>query len=159
MPFPWKFKIDRRTALMVLLPFAAGIAFVVAASVAMTATDSAGFCGGCHSMAEAALTHSRSVHAQFACNECHAPHNLIPKIPFKAKEGTRDVFKTVTKNVPDLIHPGEDTVTTVQNNCLRCHGSVIKGVNMLSKPRCTDCHRHVPHSPKIPVSKRSAADA
>ncbi len=159
MSFSWKFKIDRKTALLVLLPFAAGIAIVVAASGAMSVTDSAGFCGSCHSMAEAALTHSRSVHAKLACNECHAPHSLVPKIPFKAKEGTRDVFKTVTRNVPDLIHPGDDTMTAVQNNCLRCHGAVIQEVNMLSKSHCTDCHRHVPHSPKIPVSKRSAADA
>lgn len=159
MPFNWKFKVDRKTLTMVLLPFAVGVVFVLATSVAMTATDSAGFCGKCHSMSEVALTHSQSVHAKYACNECHAPHNLALKLPYKAKEGTRDIYKTVTKNVPELIHPGGDTKITVQNNCLRCHGSVIQGVNMLSKPFCTDCHRHVPHSPKIPVSKRSAADA
>ncbi|GAB6094883.1 NapC/NirT family cytochrome c [Desulfatiferula olefinivorans] len=158
MSFWWK-KPWRGRWTFVLIPFAAGIAVTLAASFAMHTTDSAAFCGSCHSMAEAALTHSTSVHAQFACNECHAPHNLIPKIPFKTKEGARDVYKTVTYNVPDLIHPNETTLTVIQNNCLRCHGSVIKEVNMLSKDRCTDCHRHVPHSPKTPVAKRSAADA
>lgn len=158
MPLSWK-KPGGVGWTFLLLPFIAGIVVVLATSVAMHATDTAGFCGSCHSMDEAALTHSTSVHAQFACNECHAPHNLILKIPFKTKEGARDVFQTVTKNVPDLIHPNEDTQTVIQNNCLRCHGSVISGVDMLSKDRCTDCHRHVPHSPKIPVAKRSAADA
>ena len=158
MSLSWKNSNDR-TWSFVLLPLVAGIVITVAAAFAMTTTDKASFCGSCHSMDEAARTHSTSVHAQFACNECHAPHNLITKIPFKTKEGARDVFKTVTSNVPDLIHPGDDTLNVVHNNCLRCHGSVIKEVNMLSKDRCTDCHRHVPHSPKIPVSKRSAADA
>ncbi len=158
MPLSWKFKGDGSWR-FVLLPVAAGVVITVAASFAMTVTDSARFCGSCHSMSEAALTHSRSVHASLACNECHAPHSLISKIPFKTQEGMRDIYKTATSNVPDLIHPGEDTLAAVQKNCLRCHGAVIKEVNMLSKPHCTDCHRHVPHSPKIPVSKRSAADA
>lgn len=158
MSLSWKFKSDKNWR-FILVPLVAGVVITVFASFAMTTTDSAGFCGSCHSMSEAALTHSRSVHAKQACNECHAPHNLIVKIPFKAKEGTRDVYQTVTNNVPDLIHPGGNTMEVVQKNCLRCHGAVIQGVNMLSKSHCTDCHRYVPHSPKIPVSKRSAADA
>jgi cytochrome c nitrite reductase small subunit len=67
-------------------------------------------------MSEAALTHKRSVHAELACNECHAPHNLIAKIPFKTKEGTRDILATVTKSIPDLIHPGEETKEVTQEN-------------------------------------------
>jgi hypothetical protein len=26
-------------------------------------------------------------HAKLSCNECHAPHNLLAKLPFKAQEG------------------------------------------------------------------------
>lgn len=110
-------------------------------------------------MAEAALTHKTSVHAELACNECHAPHNLAAKIPFKTKEGTRDVLATATKSIPDLIHPGEETKDVTQANCQRCHSATTSTVIMQSKEFCTDCHRHVPHSPKIPVAKRSAADA
>ena len=92
-----------------LPPAIAGIVVTVGVALAMTTTDQAMFCGSCHSMAEAALAHKRSVHAELACNECHAPHNLIAKIPFKTKEGTRDIVATVTSSIPDLIHPGEET--------------------------------------------------
>lgn len=143
----------------ILPPTLAGVALTVGVAVAMTATDQARFCGGCHSMSEAALTHKHSVHAELACNECHAPHNLAAKIPFKAKAGTHDILATITSNVPDLIHPNGDTKEVTQANCVRCHQATISTVNMQVKEYCTDCHRHVPHTPKIPVAKRSAADA
>lgn len=144
---------------MLLLPVLVGAVLTIGVAMAMSVTDQASFCASCHSMAEAALTHKQSVHAKFACNECHIPHRFPTKYPFKAKEGMRDSFATVTGNVPDLIHPGDETRAVVQENCLRCHGAAIATVNMQSKSHCTDCHRHVPHSPKIPVAKRSAADA
>lgn len=136
-----------------------GALLTVTFGVGMTTTDSAAFCGSCHAMAEAALTHKSSVHAQLSCNDCHAPHNMVARIPFKAKEGARDVWATVSGSIPDLIHPGGETKAITQANCLRCHGSTTSSVIMKSKQYCTDCHRHVPHSPKIPVAKRSAADA
>lgn len=136
-----------------------GVALTVGVALAMTATDQARFCGSCHSMAEAARTHQRSVHAKLACNECHAPHGLAAKVPFKAREGTRDILATVRRQIPDLIHPGPATKAVTQANCVRCHGETVGTVNMTVKPYCTDCHRHVPHTPKIPVAQRSAADA
>jgi len=144
---------------LLALAFAAGASSIIGTAVAMNTTDQAGFCGSCHSMAEAALTHKQSLHAKFACNECHAPHNIAAKIPFKTKEGARDIFATVAKTIPDMIHPGEETREVVQANCLRCHEAGIQTVNMTSKTHCTDCHRHVPHTPKLPIAKRSAADA
>ncbi len=145
--------------LLVIMALITGVGITIGSSLAMTATDQAGFCGGCHSMSEAALTHARSLHSKLACNECHAPHALPAKIPFKTKEGIRDVFATVSGSIPDLIHAGAETRKVVQTNCLRCHGAVIESVNMTAKAHCTDCHRHVPHTPKISIAKRSAADA
>lgn len=144
---------------VVILALFIGAGIVIGSSAAMTATDQARFCGGCHSMAEAALTHSKSLHAKLTCNECHAPYPLPAKLPFKAAEGLRDAFATVSGNIPDLIHAGVKTREVVQENCRRCHGSVLESVNMTVKSHCTDCHRHVPHTPKIPIAKRSAADA
>ena len=149
----------RRRSRSLFLPLIAGVVLTVGVAIAMTATDQAMFCGSCHSMDAAELTHSRSVHAALACNDCHAPHNLLAKIPFKAKEGTRDVVATLTSSVPDLIHPGEETRQVIQGNCRRCHSATTTGVVMQSKAYCTDCHRHVPHSSKLPVAMRSAADA
>ncbi|MCU0598695.1 MAG: NapC/NirT family cytochrome c [Desulfobacterales bacterium] len=143
----------------VIIAIMFGAAIVIGSSFAMTATDKSGFCGSCHSMSESSLTHSKSLHAKLACNECHAPHNIAVKIPFKSKEAMRDVTATMTKNIPDLIHAGGETRDVVQKNCLRCHGAVIEGVSMTAKPYCTDCHRNVPHAPRTPIAKRSAADA
>ncbi|RJP91520.1 MAG: 7-cyano-7-deazaguanine reductase [Desulfobacteraceae bacterium] len=152
-------KARRRSWWLMLLAFSAGAASIIGVAFAMTTTDKAGFCGSCHAMSEAALTHKSSVHAKLACNECHAPHNLVKKIPFKTKEGARDIFSTATSTIPDLIHPGGETLEVVQVNCRRCHEAGIQTVNMEAKAHCTDCHRHVPHSPKLPIAKRSAADA
>ena len=149
----------RRRSRSLFLPLMAGVVLTVGAAVAMTTTDKAVFCGSCHSMAEAALTHRQSIHAALACNDCHAPHNLIAKIPFKAREGTRDIVATVTSAIPDLIHPGKETKAVIQANCRRCHSATTASVVMQGKEYCTDCHRHVPHSPKLPIAMRSAADA
>lgn len=142
-----------------ILAMVVGVALTVGAAVGMTTTDQAMFCGSCHSMDEAELTHRQSVHAALACNECHAPHDLLAKIPFKAKEGARDILATLTGSIPDLIHPGEETMHVVQANCQRCHSATTASVAMQAKQYCTDCHRHVPHTPKLPIAKRSAADA
>ncbi|MFZ5573196.1 MAG: cytochrome c3 family protein [Thermodesulfobacteriota bacterium] len=144
---------------VIFLALIAGAGITIGSSLAMTTTDQPGFCGGCHSMSEAMLTHSKSLHAKLSCNECHAPHNLAAKIPFKTKEGLRDIAATATSSIPDLIHAGVETRAVVRENCRRCHGAVFEGVNMTAKPYCTDCHRHVPHTLRIPVAKRSAADA
>ncbi len=143
---------------IMLMAALAGVAVTVGAALAMTATDQALFCGSCHSMSEAALTHKRSPHAKFACNECHAPHNLAAKLPFKAKEGARDIYSTTLGTIPDLIHPGGETKDVVQANCRRCHVATTMTVSMETKKYCTDCHRHVPHTPKLPIARRSAAD-
>jgi len=145
--------------LYALLPALGGVVLTVGVALAMHTTDQASFCGSCHSMSEAALTHQRSVHAKLACNECHAPYNLVAKVPFKTKEGMRDMYVTATSTIPDLIHPGGETKDVTQANCLRCHAETTSTVVMTSKPYCTDCHRSVPHMPKIPVAERSAADA
>jgi len=150
---------ERRRSRSLFLPLLAGVVLTVGAAVAMTTTDQAVFCGSCHSMAEAALTHRQSIHAALACNDCHAPHNLLAKIPFKAREGTRDIVATVTGSIPDLIHSGKETRRVTQANCRRCHSATVATVAMQSKEYCTDCHRHVPHSPKLPIAMRSAADA
>lgn len=148
-----------RRWLYALLPAIGGVVLTVGVALAMHTTDQAVFCGSCHSMAEAALTHKKSVHAKLACNECHAPYNIVVKIPFKTKEGMRDIYVTATSTIPDLIHPGGETRDVTQANCLRCHAETTSTVVMQSKQYCTDCHRHVPHMPKIPVAERSAADA
>lgn len=67
-------------------------------------------------MEEAAVTQKKGTHARLACNECHAPHNLLVKLPFKAQEGLRDFWGNITgKDVP---HPVSlHTRDVVNANC------------------------------------------
>lgn len=94
----------------------AGMALLGVLAYAMTTTDSRPFCSTCHIMEEAAVTQKKGTHARLACNECHAPHNLLVKLPFKAQEGLRDFWGNITgKDVP---HPVSlHTRDVVNANC------------------------------------------
>ncbi len=146
------------------IPFVAVCFFIIgmlsmsSASLGMKATDEAVFCASCHVMSEAAWSHSQSVHAKLACNECHAPHNIISKIPFKAVAGSTDIYKNFFTQVKDVIHASEKTKDVVQENCRRCHYMTNSKVAMDVKPYCVDCHRSIPHISKSPVASRRASD-
>lgn len=141
-----------------LVAFVAGMLAVVGIGMAVKGTDQASFCASCHAMSEPAWTHKQSVHAQFACNECHTPAALVAKLPYKAKVGLNDIFVNTTGTVPDLIHTKQDMKDVIQANCRRCHLASTMDVAMDAKPYCTDCHRSVPHNKKLPIDRRKAAD-
>lgn len=142
-----------------LLACAVGMAVVVGIAYTVKATDGPAFCGGCHAMSEAAWTHSRSVHKQFDCSECHLPADVVAKLPYKAQIGLHDIYVNTTSTVPDLIHTTPKMKDVIQANCRRCHIGSTMDVAMDVKPYCTDCHRTVPHTKKLPVDRRKAADA
>lgn len=144
---PWKILLGG-TAL--------GAVLVLLAAVGMQYSDSRPFCSTCHVMKEAALTHSLSPHADLACNECHAPHNLAAKLPFKAQEGIRDFVANLQgKEAPLLARTA--TRDVVNANCRACHGVANTNV-MMAKPYCVDCHKGMAHQKKLPISFREAAD-
>ena len=135
---------------------ALGAVLVLLAAEGMKFSDSRPFCSTCHVMREAAVTHNRSPHADLACNECHAPHNLLSKLPFKAKEGFRDVVANLQGKEAPLLARME-TREVVNANCRSCHRITNENI-MMAKPYCVDCHRGMAHQKKIPVSFREAAD-
>lgn len=149
-PGKWRF------AAMVL-----GVCLValVGSGYAMRATDTPQFCGSCHTMEEQVRSHTRSLHAKLACNECHAPHALLEKIPFKTAAGLHDMYRTVAKQLSDVVHASKDQKEVVQENCYRCHRPTVENTNMTSKKYCIECHRSVPHKEREPIAKRKAADA
>lgn len=141
-----------------LLAFVCGVGSVLVANATIEYTDQRAFCGQCHSMEGVAVTHKNSTHAQFSCNECHTPANLVAKLPYKAQVGFHDIFVTVTGTVPSTIHATSSMKEVVKANCIRCHSTTISTVAMDVKPFCVDCHKSVPHQPKSPISSREAAD-
>ena len=136
---------------------AAGAALLAVMAFAMVSTDQRPFCASCHIMQEAAVTHKLSTHAKLACNECHAPHNLLAKIPFKAKEAIRDVVYNVQgADLP--LGPNSVTREVVNANCIACHARTnVDVASMNVKPYCVDCHRNVAHMRHKPVSTRMVA--
>ena len=144
---------------LVLGGAAIGVVALATMSFGMRVSDSRPFCASCHIMQEAALTHKQSAHANIACNDCHAPHNLAAKLPFKAMAGTKDVYMNTLGTPGDLIHVGLDTKEVVNANCKACHTMTNIGVaSMESKKYCTDCHRNVQHMRMKPISTRKVAD-
>ncbi len=141
-----------------LVGIVVGVILITVAAQAMRYTDARPFCSTCHVMAEAAYTHSQSPHANLTCNDCHAPDNLISKLPFKAKEGIRDVVGNMMGNdVPILA--SLETRNVVNDNCIRCHIVTNKDIAvMAAKPYCVDCHKGMAHQTKKPISTRTVAD-
>lgn len=137
---------------------AVGVVLLAGSAIAMRVTDQRPFCASCHVMQEAALTHKMSTHANLTCNECHAPHNLAAKIPFKAAEGLRDFTANMQgKDVP--IPVSMRTKDVVNANCKSCHAMTNMNVaSMEAKPYCVDCHRSVAHMRQKPISTRTVAN-
>ncbi len=133
-----------------------GAAGVFAAAAAMTFSDSGPFCSMCHVMEEAAITHMSSPHADQACNECHSPHALLAKLPFKARTGLYDIYANVMGHEPPL-RASEDTLDLISANCRSCHEVSNSGI-VMAKQRCADCHRGAAHNKKTPIAYREAAD-
>lgn len=123
------------------------LALVVLFTGGMAYTDSGAFCSSCHVMAEAHQSWQNSSHRELKCNECHAPHNLAAKIPFKAKSGLRDVWAVTLGDVPAQIKATPESRAVIQANCTGCHRTTVNRthVEANSGQDCTFCHRGLPH--------------
>lgn len=134
-----------------------GAVLVLVAAYAMVQTDQRPFCASCHIMQEAAVTHKLGTHADRSCNECHAPHALLSKLPFKAAEGLRDFSANLSgQDVP--YPPSMRTRDVVNANCIACHTQTnVNVASMDAKPYCVDCHRNVAHMRKQPIDTRTVA--
>ena len=152
---PQKFK---RKWTLVLCSFVAGMLAVVGTGLAVKGTDQPVFCASCHVMAEQVWTNQTSIHAKLDCNECHTPHALHKKLPFKAAIGVWDIYANTFTSLPNDVHATGEMKDIIQANCRRCHTATVMTVAMDVKPYCTDCHRSVPHNSKLPIDRRRAAD-
>ncbi len=114
-------------------------------------------CINCHIMTPQYATWNHSSHRENAtCNDCHVPHdNVFNKYYFKAKDGMRHATVFTMRAEPQVIFIKEEGKAVVHDNCVRCHGSVLKDDKIIaatkaahydkSERECWDCHREVPH--------------
>jgi cytochrome c nitrite reductase small subunit len=108
-------------------------------------------CMNCHVMTTEYVTWQHSSHARVAtCNDCHVPHSpLVAHWGFKAKDGLWHSTVFTMRWEPQVIRLSQGAVSVVEQNCRRCHATVIENVSLAAHTnhdlRCWDCHREVPH--------------
>jgi cytochrome c nitrite reductase small subunit len=84
-----------------------------------------------------------------ACNDCHAPHDLIGKYLVKAENGFRHslAFTTGRFHEPIRITPRDLAVT--EQTCRNCHADIVRQIDAAHAPgrelSCVRCHRNVGH--------------
>lgn len=148
-------------AVIVLLASIAGLSVYTAyvGKAFSYLSDDPKTCINCHVMYPQYTTWFHSSHGRDAtCNDCHVPHNnAFNKYFFKAKDGLRHSTMFALRLEPQVIFIKEAGAEVVQENCERCHSSVIEVMKSKAElageeeedenaeRRCWDCHREVPH--------------
>ncbi len=116
--------------------------------------DDPAACNNCHVMGTVYEGWYHSQHRQWAtCNDCHTPHDLIPKYLVKARSGMNHVLAFSTGHIPDAIRAKPSSRAIVQENCIRCHAETVSEVSsgeMDADRYCFDCHRTDPHGLRGP---------
>lgn len=152
-PGKWKYPV------LILIAIFSGLgAFVFHISNAPSyLSDKPKTCTNCHIMSPQYATWAHSSHREHThCNDCHVPHNnVFNKYYFKAKDGLRHATIFTLRNEPQVIFIKEEGKHAVQNNCIRCHSTLITDNKLLRNTdhfhqarmdrQCWECHREVPH--------------
>ena len=115
-------------------------------------------CVNCHIMEPEYATWFHSSHGRnTVCNDCDVPHdNVFRKYYFKANDGLRHATMFTFRMEPQVIKMHEPGQMVVQENCIRCHSTLVSEVSLgkVTAPMahagngklCWECHREVPHS-------------
>jgi cytochrome c nitrite reductase small subunit len=137
--------------------FSIGIAaLLVVVGVGLYVTDFTAYlgnnpstCNNCHVMDAVYESWYHGGHKTWAnCNDCHTPHDLIPKYLVKAQSGYHHVTAFMFGNIPDAIRAKDSSRAVVQENCIRCHADTVSTMmeNSMEFDRyCFECHRNVAH--------------
>lgn len=111
--------------------------------------DDPSACNNCHVMDAVYEGWYHASHSRWAtCNDCHTPHDFIPKYFIKAKSGFNHVTAFTFGKIPDAIRAHPEARNILQENCIRCHSETVSMISdgMPDAGRfCFDCHRTVAH--------------
>lgn len=126
-----------------------GFTFIYAKGASYLTSDPAA-CMNCHIMKEQFDGWSRSSHHQVAaCNDCHAPHNLIGKYATKAENGFWHSYAFTTGRFHEPIQITERNRRVTENACRHCHADVVQAIDGPHRKgqelSCIPCHRSVGH--------------
>lgn len=134
-----------------------GLVIFRTSNAASYLSDEPAACMNCHVMAPQYATWQRGSHGRVTvCNDCHVPqNNVIRKFAFKASDGLRHSFMFTFRLEPQVIHVKEAGITVLQENCIRCHATLVNQGSLVevtgenaahgAGKLCWECHRETPH--------------
>lgn len=112
-------------------------------------------CANCHIMREHLASWQKSSHhTRAVCNDCHMPHQLLPKLLTKADNGWNHSVKFTLQNYGDPIRIRPANAERTHENCIRCHLDLVSDIRSLpahSRTQdvdCVHCHAGVGHGPR-----------
>lgn len=112
-------------------------------------------CANCHVMREFLDSWQKSPHhGRAACNDCHTPHALLPKLWTKAQNGWNHSTKFTLQNFAEPIRITRVNARRVERSCIECHRDLVsEAFTSLPDDRsrdlhCVHCHAGVGHGPR-----------
>lgn len=112
-----------RRGLLVLVILVGGFGSVVAMGGITIAkyTETASFCGRCHTMDPELKAHALGPHRDVPCAECHVEPGIKGFVKAKIN-GTRQLIEVILDTFPEPIPaPDHASLPPVSDSCLRCH--------------------------------------
>ena len=113
-------------------------------------TDDPAACVNCHIMREQFDGWIASSHRSVAvCNDCHTPHQVIPKYLTKAINGWNHSVAFTTDDFLEPIRITPRNLAVTESTCRTCHQDVVAAIDHQSteqtRLRCIRCHSTVGH--------------
>ena len=118
-------------------------------------TNNPAACANCHVMREQYTGWQRgSHHAVATCNDCHAPHSLLPKLFIKALNGFNHSWAFTTGRFHEPIQATALNTRVTEGACRHCHAAVVDAIETHARGpvqradeqvSCIRCHRNVGH--------------
>jgi hypothetical protein len=98
-----------------------GIAIAVGGVVAVQWTETADFCGRCHTMDPELKAYETSSHREVSCAECHVEPGLAGWVKAKIN-GTRQLVEVMLNTYPTpILAPDHAELPSTQDTCVKCH--------------------------------------
>jgi len=116
---PWRSK----RGLFVLLLLVAGFSTVagVGGVLVVEYSETASFCGQCHTMDPELKAYAMSPHKEVTCAECHVEPGVAGFVKAKAN-GTKQLIGIITGQYPTPIPPPDHAkLPSVKDSCMKCH--------------------------------------
>jgi cytochrome c nitrite reductase small subunit len=112
-------------------------------------------CANCHVMREYLDSWQKSPHhIRAACNDCHTPHSLLPKLVTKAENGWRHSLKFTLQNYAEHLRITPHNAARLEHNCIQCHQEFVSDIRLAARGGrddeidCVRCHAGIGHGPR-----------